>query len=238
MTKVALITGAKGGIGSATALKFGKEGYKLVLNYHIKRERVDEIARSIGEDNTLLIQADITKYSEVKDMYQKAIDTFGRIDILVNNVGIIRDRTFFKMSEDEWNEVMYTNLQGAFYVTKCVLDFMIQSGKGSIVNVSSIVGRAGNYGQANYSASKAALIGMTKSLAKELADKGILVNAIAPGFVDTDMTKSIPEEVKNRIIQSIPLKRFARPEEIADAIFFLSENTYITGAVLDVNGGL
>jgi acetoacetyl-CoA reductase len=238
MNKVALVTGANGGIGSATALKLGMNGFKVILNYHDDKGEVVEIANSLGVENSLLIEADVTNVEAVNEMISKALKKFGRIDVLVNNAGITRDRTFAKMSREEWGEVINVNLNGAFNVTKAVIETMIKQGGGTIINISSIVGEVGNFGQTNYSASKAALIGFTKSLAKEVAPKGIRVNAIAPGFVDTKMTRKIPENVKSKILEQIPMGRFAIPEEIADVILFLCNASYITGTVIDVNGGL
>jgi|LGVF01.1.fsa_nt_gb 3-oxoacyl-(acyl-carrier-protein) reductase len=238
MDGVALVTGANGGLGNATALKLGMNGFKVILNYHVDEDKAVEIASSIGTENTLLIEADITNVEAVNEMISKALEKFGRIDVLVNNAGITRDRTFAKMSRKEWDEVINVNLNGAFNVTKAVIGTMLKQGGGTIINISSIVGEVGNFGQTNYSASKAALIGFTKSLAKEVASKGITVNAIAPGFVDTEMTRKIPETIKSKILEQIPMRRFAAPEEIADVILFLCNATYITGTVIDVNGGL
>jgi len=238
MDRVALVTGANGGIGSATALKLGMNGFKVILNYHVNKDNAVEIASSLGVENTLLIEADITNIEAVNEMVSKTLEKFGRIDVLVNNAGITRDRTFVKMSKEEWDEVINVNLNGVFNVTKAVIGIMIEQGSGTIINISSIVGEIGNFGQTNYSASKAALIGFTKSLAKEVARKGIRVNAIAPGFVDTEMTRKIPENVKNKILEQIPMGRFATPEEVADAVLFLCNASYITGTVIDVNGGM
>jgi 3-oxoacyl-(acyl-carrier-protein) reductase len=238
MDRVALITGANGGIGSTTALKLGTNGFKVVLNYYVDRDKVVELASSLGEENALLTKADITNIEEVNEMVSKALEKFGRIDVLVNNAGITRDKTFVKMSREQWDEVIDVNLNGVFNVTTAVIEIMIRQSSGTIINISSIVGEAGNYGQTNYSASKAALIGFTKSLSKEVARKGITVNAIAPGFVDTEMTRKIPENIKSKIVEQIPMGSFATPEEIADVVLFLCTASYITGAVIDVNGGM
>ena len=238
MNRVALITGANGGIGSTTALKLGTNGFKVVLNYYVDRDKVVEIASSLGEENALLTKADITNIEEVNEMVNKILEKFGRIDVLVNNAGITRDKTFVKMSREQWDEVIDVNLNGVFNVTKAIINVIIQQGSGRIINISSVVGETGNFGQTNYSASKSALIGFTKSLSKELAPKGITVNAIAPGFVDTEMTRKIPENIKSKIVEQIPMGRFATPEEIADVVLFLCTASYITGAVIDVNGGM
>ena len=208
-------------VGSATALKLGINGFKVILNYHVDKNGVHP-----------------SFVETVNEMVSKTLEKFGRIDVLVNNAGITRDRTFVKMSKEEWDEVINVNLNGVFNVTKAVIGIMIEQGSGTIINISSIVGEIGNFGQTNYSASKAALIGFTKSLAKEVARKGIRVNAIAPGFVDTEMTRKIPENVKNKILEQIPMGRFATPEEVADAVLFLCNAGYITGTVIDVNGGM
>lgn len=238
MNRVALVTGANGGIGSATALKLGKNGFKVILNYHVDKDKAVEIASFLGEENTLLIEADVTNVEAVNEMVSKAVEKFGRIDVLVNNAGINRDKSFAKMSKEQWDEVINVNLTGVFNVTKAVIEIMIRQGSGTIINISSIVGEIGNFGQTNYSASKAALIGFTKSLAKEVASKGVMVNAIAPGFVDTEMTRKIPENTKSKILEQIPMGRFATPEEIADVVLFLCNASYITGTVIDVNGGM
>ena len=238
MNKVALITGANGGIGSAIALKLGMNGFKVILNYHANRDKIEEIVNTLGDEDTLAIKADITNVKEVNEMINKALEKFGEIDVLINNAGITRDKTFVKMTLEQWDEVINVNLNGVFNVTKAVIKTMVEQRSGTIINISSIVGESGNFGQTNYSASKSALIGFTKSLAKEVTSKGITVNAIAPGFVDTDMTKKIPENIKEKILEQIPMKRFAAPEEIADVVLFLCDATYITGTVIDVNGGM
>jgi 3-oxoacyl-(acyl-carrier-protein) reductase len=235
---VALVTGANGGIGSAAALKLGMNAFKVILNYHIDKAKAVEMAGTLGAENTLLIEADVTNVEAVNEMVSKTLEKFGRIDVLVNNAGINRDKSFAKMSKEQWDEVINVNLTGVFNVTKAVIGIMIGQGSGTIINISSIVGEIGNFGQTNYSASKAALIGFTKSLAKEVAPKGITVNAIAPGFVDTEMTRKIPESIKSKILEQIPMGCFATPEEIADVILFLCNASYITGTVIDVNGGM
>jgi acetoacetyl-CoA reductase len=238
MDRVALVTGANGGIGGATALKLGTNGFKVILNYHVDEDKAVEIASSLRAGNSLLIEADVTNAEAVNEMVSKALKKFGRIDVLVNNAGITRDRTFVKMSREEWNEVINVNLNGVFNTTKAIIEIMLRQGSGTVIYLSSIVGEVGNFGQTNYSATKAALIGFTKSLAREVASKGITVNAIAPGFVDTAMTRKIPENVKSKILEQIPMGRFATPEEIADVVLFLCNANYITGTVVDINGGM
>ena len=238
MEPIAIVTGANGGIGSAIAIGMARNGYKVVLHYHKRYERVLEIEKELKPENCLLVSADVNIPTEVNNLIKKTIEKFGRIDVLVNNVGINMDRTLLKMSRDEWDQVIGTNLTGIYNVTKPVAEVMVKQGVGVIIKLSSIVGESGNYGQTNYSSSKAGVIAFTKSLALELVSKGIRVNAIAPGFVDTDMTRKIPENIKAKIIEQIPMKRFGTPDEIAHAVIYLCKATYVTGAVLDVNGGL
>jgi len=238
MDQVAIVTGTNGGIGSAIALTLGKHGYKVVLHYHKREERVKEIERELGCENVLLASADINDPVQVQKIILMAIEKFGRIDVLINNVGINRDSTFLKMQKDNWGLVLNTNLLSIYNITNPIVEIMVKQSSGVIINISSIVGESGNFGQTNYSASKAGLIGFTKSLSKELASKNIRVNAIAPGYIDTDMTRKIPENIKVKIIEKIPMKRFGTPEEIADAVLYLCKATYVTGTVLDINGGL
>jgi 3-oxoacyl-(acyl-carrier-protein) reductase len=238
MNKVAIVTGANGGIGSVIALALGKNGFKVVLHYHEREERVKEIEHELGSENTLLVRADINNPTQVNKMILMTIEKFGRIDVLINNVGITRDSTFLKMQKDNWDLVINTNLLSIYNITKPVVEIMVKQGSGVIINISSIVGESGNFGQTNYSASKAGMIGFTKSLAKELASKGIRINAIAPGFIDTEMTRKIPENIKTKVLEKIPMKRFGEPEEISNVVLLLCNSTYITGAVLDINGGM
>ena len=238
MRKVALITGANGGIGSSTAFKLGENGYKLILNDYVNANNVQKIQKHFGEENVVIVNADVTKENEVKNMVDIALDRFQRIDVLVNNAGIISDAKFTNMSLKMWNDVIDVNLNGVFITTRAVYESMIRNKYGVIINMSSIVGEYGNFGQTNYATTKAALLGFTKSLAIEGAKDGIRVNSIAPGFIDTDMTANIPLKVKEILINKIPLKRFAKPEEIAKAVLFICECEYMTGSILDINGGL
>ena len=238
--KVVLITGSSRGIGRATALEFAKEGANVVINY-VKSEKeanslVNEI-KKIGS-NAIAVKCDVSKREEVYAMVEKSLQKFQRIDILVNNAGIIRDRSLKKMSLEEWHSVIDTNLNSVFYVTREMLPLLKDGGR--IINISSIVGQYGNFGQSNYAAAKAGIIGFTKSLAKELGKKKITVNAVAPGFVKTNLTKNIPFFRKKIINYMTPLKEEASPEDIAHAVAFLASEKarYITGAVINVDGGL
>jgi NAD(P)-dependent dehydrogenase (short-subunit alcohol dehydrogenase family) len=237
MKKNILITGSNGAIGCATAVRFLDAGCGVALNYHLKRDRIDGLLARYPSD-AKAYSADVSVKDDVEKLVAKVLEDFGRIDILVNNAGVVRDRTFAKMSDDEWNSVIAINLHGTYYMTKAVLKHMLERNSGSVVNISSIIGINGGYGQANYSASKAAVIGLTKSLAKEVAKRGITVNAIAPGYVDTDMTKTIPAEIKTNLVDGIPLGRMGTPEEIADVVYSISGMTYVTGSVVHANGGL
>lgn len=201
--------------------------------------QISELIDSIGR-HSYICQANISDPREVETMVESVIANLGKIDILVNNAGIVRDKSFVKMTHAMWNEVLSVNLDGAFYCTKAVIGNMLERKYGRIVNISSVIGRMGNRGQANYAASKAGMIGLTKSLAKEFANKGITVNAVAPGFVETDMLKGIPKNIMDTILAQIPLGRLGKPSEIAGAVAYLcsEDGSYITGQVIDVNGGL
>ena len=238
----ALVTGASRGIGRDIALALAQEGADVGINYNKSDQDADHIAQLIEElgKNTWVYPADISDMDQVKQMRSSIEKYFGRIDILVNNAGINRDKLFVKMDEDSWSEVLSVNLNGVFNCTRVFIDHLLQSDHGRIINITSIVGQMGNIGQVNYAASKAGIIGMTKCLAKELASKGVTVNAIAPGFIETEMVARIPDKVKEKIISQIPLGRFGRPEEVAHAVVFLASDDadYITGHVLNVNGGM
>ncbi len=239
--KVAIITGAGRGIGRATALLFASEGAKVVvadIDQEAAKKVADEIAASKGE--ALPTKVDVSSPEDAEKMAKAAVDAFGGIDVLVNNAGIIRDKTLLKMSHEEFNRVIEVNLKGVFNCTKAVVPHMLEKGSGVILNASSVVALYGNFGQTNYVASKCAVIGMTKVWARELGPKGIRVNAVAPGFITTDMTESIPEEVKNAIVSRIPLGRMGSPEDVAFVYLFLAsdEARYINGAVISVDGGM
>lgn len=239
---VALITGGSRGIGRAICLEHARNGYDIALNYAGNTEKATEtkkVCESYGA-TVLLLQGDVSKDEEVKRMVQETLTTFGRIDILVNNAGITRDNLLMGMKEDEFDAVIDTNLKGAFLCSKHVIRSMIKQRFGRIVNMSSVVGIHGNAGQINYSASKAGLIGMTKSLAKEVGSRGITVNAVAPGFIETDMTDALTPEQKETIAKQIAVRRLGTVEDIAKTVSFLtsSETSYITGQVISVDGGM
>ncbi|MBE5806000.1 MAG: 3-oxoacyl-[acyl-carrier-protein] reductase [Clostridiales bacterium] len=242
--KVAVITGGSRGIGKAIAEKFAMNGYNIVINYVSSSTNIDEIKEEFKGINSnievLLIKADVTSYESCEDMIKQTIEKFGRIDVLVNNAGITKDGLLMRMKEEDFDKVIDVNLKGTFNVTKNVIPFMMKQKSGKIVNISSVVGVSGNAGQCNYSASKAGIIGFTKSLAKEVASRNIFVNAIAPGFIKTDMTDVLSDAVKETINTQIPLKKMGESKEVANAVYFLGneENTYITGQVLNVDGGM
>lgn len=239
--RIAFITGASRGIGRACAFALSSAGAKVVLAAR-QVEVLEAVAteiRAAGGD-AYVVGIDLASQDSIKEAFSKASKEFGRIDILINNAGVTRDGLALRMKRDDWDTVIATNLSGSFFCIQQVLPGMVRERWGRIVNITSVVGESGNAGQANYAASKAGLIGLTKSLAQELASRNITVNAVAPGFVETDMTASLSDELKAKITESVPLKRIGRPEDIAAAVKFLAsdEASYITGHVLDVNGGM
>ncbi len=240
--KIAVVTGASRGIGRAIALELAKQGAKVVVNYSGSEERallvVGEIKAAGGE--AIAVQANVADADSVAQLMNTTLETFGSIDILVNNAGITRDNLLMRMKEDEWDDVMNTNLKGVFLCTKAVSRQMMKQRQGRIINISSIVGVAGNAGQANYVAAKAGVIGLTKTTAKELASRNILVNAIAPGFITTDMTDELPTELKEGMLAQIPLAKLGQPEDIAKAVAFFASDaaSYITGQTLHIDGGM
>ena len=240
--KVALITGGTRGIGKAIAIKFAKNGYNLVLNYVSDRTNLEELENEFKEYNieVLFIKTDVSNFEDCENMAKQAIAKFGKIDVLVNNAGITKDSLLLRMTPEDFEKVININLKGTINVTKSIVPYMMKKRTGKIVNISSVVGVSGNAGQCNYAASKAGIIGFTKSIAKELASRNILANCVAPGFIDTDMTSVLSDSVKENINAQIPLKRMGSSEEIANSVYFLAgeENTYITGQVLNVDGGM
>ncbi len=240
--RVALVTGAAGGIGRAISLAFAKSGMDVVISYNGSREKAEktaELCREYGSE-TLVLQGDISSEKICQKLVDETISTFGRIDVLVNNAGVTRDGLFVRMKEEAFDAVIDTNLKGSFFMSKYASIYMLKQRYGRIVNITSVVGLHGNAGQANYSASKAGLIGLTKSCAKELGKKGILVNAVAPGFVETDMTNQLSDKVKSAILEQTVLGTLAQPEDVARVVEFLAteENRYITGQVITVDGGM
>ena len=241
--KVALITGGSRGIGEKIAERFAQAGYNLIINYVSNIENVEELEAKIkGNANIeiLFIQSDVTSFESCKNMVNEAIKKFGHIDVLVNNAGITKDTLLMRMKEEDFDKVINVNLKGTYNVTKNVIPYMMKQKYGKIINISSVVGVSGNAGQANYAASKAGIIGFTKSVAKELASRNILANCVAPGFIKTDMTDILSDSVKESINSQIPLKKMGTAKEVANAVYFLGneENTYITGQVLNVDGGM
>lgn len=236
--KTVIVTGGAKGIGKAIALKFADEGANIVLNY---RSTSPEAVRTEIEGKgvkCLTVQADVSKADEAQKLVDAAIAEFGGVDVLVNNAGITRDTLLMRMSEEDFDAVINTNLKGCFNMMKAVNKIMMKQRSGAIINMSSVIGLAGNIGQVNYAASKAGVLGMTYSVAKELASRNITCNAIAPGMIATDMTDVLSDKMKEQILANIPLKRLGQPEEIADAALFLAKAKYITGQVITVDGGM
>ena len=240
--KVSLVTGGSRGIGRAIATALADAGADVAFTYHHSCESAEALAKALAEKGVRCkgYQADVASPDEMQKVVQEVIKEFGHITILVNNAGINRDKSFLKMTKDMWEEVVHVNLDGVFYTTQLVAQDMVGAGWGRIINISSIVGQTGNFGQANYAATKGAIISFTESLARELARKGITVNAVAPGFIETDMLKGMPEAAVNQVKAMTPMGRLGKPEEIADAVVFLASPraSYVTGQVLGVNGGM
>lgn len=237
---IALVTGGSRGIGAAISLALGKAGYFVVINYNHNESHALKILKQITEDGGqgMIIQGNISESSECIQMVSTIKEKVGSIDILVNNAGITRDRSFRKMSLTEWQEVINTNLSSAFNMCSLVIPDMIEKKYGRIINISSVIGQSGGFGQTNYAAAKAGLIGFSKSLALETAKYGITVNNICPGFIGTEMVGAMPEEVLNNIISKIPINKLGNPADIADGVLYLVKANYMTGQCLNINGGL
>lgn len=242
MNKVAFITGATRGIGSQIAYTLAKQGYNIVVNYRKENEYFENTKKKIQSLNVkfLGVKGDVSNFESCENMIKETIKEFGRIDVLVNNAGITKDMLLLRMKQEDFLSVINTNLVGTFNMTKNVISYMTKQKEGRIINISSVVGISGNAGQTNYAASKAGIIGFTKSLAKEVASRNILVNAVAPGFIETKMTDVLKEEIKEEINKTIPLKRMGTAEDVANVVKFLSseDSSYITGQVIQVDGGM
>jgi acetoacetyl-CoA reductase len=239
--RTALVTGASRGLGRAIALALAQDGARVALNYRSGEQQAREVAEQItsGGGTAVLLRGDVSNKDEARSLVADVLKQWGQLDILVNNAGITRDRSMRKLTDEDWMEVIATNLNSVYFCTSAALKHMIDRKFGRIVNISSFVGQAGNFGQANYSASKGGVIAFTKSVAIEVAKYNVTVNAIAPGFTDTDMLAKVAPEVQQQILTKIPMGRFGKPEEIAKAVAFLcAEGDYITGQQINVNGGV
>ena len=242
MNKVALITGGTRGIGKEIAYTLAEENYDIIINYRTENEELMKLKKEIEQKRVrcLLLKGDVSNFEDCKKLVEEAINRMNHIDVLVNNAGITKDMLLMRMKPEDFNEVINVNLIGTFNMTKNVINYMMKERKGRIINVSSVVGISGNAGQTNYAASKAGIIGFTKSLAKEVASRNILVNAIAPGFIQTDMTNILKENVKDEIAKTIPLKRMGTAKDVANVVKFLvsEDSSYITGQAIQVDGGM
>lgn len=241
--QVAIVTGGTAGIGKAIALKFAEHGAKVVImGTHAERgmQTIEEMKKTSGCQDHQFFQVDIANTQEVDSAFKKILEQFGNVDVLVNNAGITRDQLLMKMSEEDWDQVIAVNVKSCYNTSRAIVRSLLKAKKGRIINISSVIGLTGNAGQSNYAASKAAIIGFTKALAQELATRNILVNCIAPGFIDTKMTESMTDAQKASTLAKIPLGRMGKPEDIANAALFLSSSLsdYITGQVLTIDGGM
>jgi 3-oxoacyl-[acyl-carrier protein] reductase len=239
--KVAIVTGAAQGIGRSIAMLLARNGADIVVS-DINLEKAEETAKEIESigSKAMAVKVNVANLKDVEQMVEAILEKFGKIDILVNNAGIARDKLILRMTEEDWDAVLDVNLKGTFNCTKVVVRHMAKQRSGKIVSIASVVGEMGNAGQANYSASKAGVIGLTKTIAREFAQRGINVNAVAPGYIETPMTEILPEKVKEELKSLIPMERLGKPEDVAEAVLFLvfEESNYITGQVLNVNGGI
>ncbi len=238
--KVILVTGGSRGIGSAISMEMGTIENIIVVNYNHNKDHADKVVYDIKSNGgqALAIQANISLLDDCKRLFEEIHEKLGNVDVLINNAGITRDKSFKKMELEEWNTVIDTNLSSAYNTTKLALPSMLENKFGRIINISSVIGQSGGFGQTNYAAAKAGLIGFSKSLALETAKYGVTVNTICPGFIGTDMVNAMPSEVLNNIISKIPVNRLGIPSEIAKGVRYLSESAYITGQSLNINGGL
>lgn len=239
--KVAIVTGGSKGIGAVISKELAKNGVKVIVNYNSSKEGADRVVEEIQANGgeAYAVKGDVSISTEANELVQAAIEKYGKLDILVNNAGITRDRTFKKMDEANWRKVIDVNLNSVFNTTSAALSHLIDSGNGRIITISSIIGQAGGFGQTNYAAAKAGLIGFTKSLALELARTGVTVNAICPGYIETEMFQDVPDNVKEQIIGRIPTRRLGHADEIARGVVYLCQDgEYITGQQLNINGGL
>ena len=240
--QVAIVTGSSRGIGAATAIKLAEEGADVVVNYNSDKESAEATAKKIRDlgRKALVIQGNVAEMDDAKNLIKSTLKEFDKIDILVNNAGITKDGLLLRMKEKDFSDVINVNLKGTFNCTKQVIRYMMKQRHGKIVNLSSVVGLMGNAGQANYSASKAGVVGFTKSVAKEVAKRGINVNAVAPGYIDTDMTEELPDQVKEEMLKNIPLERFGQTEDVANVIMFLVSPLadYVNGQTINIDGGM
>lgn len=239
---VAVITGAARGIGRAIAEELGRGGAMVVINYSRSKQPAEELAAKLsrnGGSRAVAIQADISDAEQAEGLIEEAAKQFGQVDVLINNAGVNIDRTMKKLSVEDWDKVVQVNLNGCFYTVKAALPYFMQQQSGKVINISSFVGQMGNFGQANYSASKAGMIGFTKAAALELARYGVTVNAICPGFIETDMFSGVPEKMREAVLERIPLGRVGKPREVARAVrYLILDGDYITGQTININGGI